>query len=163
VAYSFKDDGTDGSQPNAGLIVDEAGNLYGTTYFGGFHGNGTVFELTPTRDGGWEETLLHNFSGKDGAGPDANLVLDAVGNLYGTTLYGGSGPCSYNGLDGCGTVFELTPKAGGGWKEKVLHSFNGNDGYEPSSSLIFDRAGNLYGTTFVGGSYGAGTVFEITP
>ena len=88
---------------------------------------------------------------------NAGLVFDAVGNLYGTTLEGGT--------YGRGTVFELTPAAGGGWTEKVLHSFNhnGTDGYSPYAGLIFDAAGNLYGTTYGGGTNSYGTVFELTP
>ena len=99
--------------------------------------------------------MLLNFNGTDGAGPYAGLIFDAGGNLYGTTAEGGT--------YGVGTVFEVTPAAGGGWTEKVLHSFNGTDGYYPLASLIFDAAGNLYSTTQYGGAYGYGTVFELTP
>src|ERR1039458_2304305 len=150
VLYSFGNVAdADGANPFAGLVFDAAGNLYGTTYAGGTYRNGTVFELTPAAGGGWTEKVLHNFNnnGTDGATPLAGLILDAVGNLYGTTQVGGT----YN----YGTVFELTPVAGGGWTEKVLHTFNGTDGFEPSAGLIFDAAGNLYGT--------AGVVFELTP
>jgi uncharacterized repeat protein (TIGR03803 family) len=156
VLYSFGN-GTDGAYPIAGLIFDTAGNLYGTTLFGGSYGNGTVFELTPQAGGGWTENVLYSFgNGADAANPQAGLVFDAAGNLYGTTYSGGS--------YGNGTVFELTTKAGGGWTEQVIYSFgNGTDGAGPSAGLIFDAAGNLYGTTFYGGTYGGGTVFELTP
>jgi uncharacterized repeat protein (TIGR03803 family) len=157
VVHNFNHDFTDGDEPYAGLIVDAAGNLYGTTSGGGTIGYGTVFELTPTGGGTWTE-VLHSFGdGTDGLYPWAGLIFDAAGNLYGTTSEGGT----YDG----GTVFELTPAAGGGWTEKVLHSFgNGNDGAYPHyAGLIFDAAGNLYGTTSGGGTYGGGTVFELTP
>jgi len=155
VLYSFGTNEGDGGVPYGGLIFDAAANLYGTTSGGGTYNDGTVFELTPKAGGGWTEKVLHSFSGKDGAVPYAGLIFDSVGNLYGTTYEGGA----YND----GTVFELTPEAGGGWKEKVLHSFSGKDGVYPTASLIFDAAGNLYGTTSDGGAYYDGTVFELTP
>ena len=159
VLYNFSTNGPVGAYPFAGLIFDAAGNLYGTTNRGGTHGYGTVFELTPTAGGGWTEAVLYSFStnGPVGAYPDAGLIFDKNGNLYGTTYEGGT--------DNSGTVFELTPKAGGGWTEKVLYSFhyNGPDGYHPWAGLVFDAAGNLYGTTSDGGTFGAGVVFEITP
>jgi len=170
VLHSFGN-GTDGAGPRAGLIFDADGNLYGTTSFGGIHGAGTAFELSPREGGGWTETVLHSFgNGTDGGNPHAGLIFDAAGNLYGTTALGGiHGSCGY----GCGTVFELSPRQGGGWRETVLHSFNnnGSDGYHPRADLIFDAAGNLYGTTSKGGSYfcydgrsyGCGTVFELSP
>src|SRR5208283_5818105 len=108
--------GTDGSAPSAGLIADKSGNLYGTTYQGGANGEGTVFELTPS--GGWSESLLWSFgSGADGQNPYAGLIMDASGNLYGTTGAGG--------VHGGGTVFELTPPttAAGNWTESILWSF----------------------------------------
>jgi uncharacterized repeat protein (TIGR03803 family) len=149
------------------LIFDAAGDLYGTSTGGG--GNGYVFELTPNGDGTWALSLLHSFfkNGTDGLHPYGSLILDAAGNLYGTTALGGSGACAG---DGCGTVFELTPAGGGNWTETILHSFDndGTDGYYPYAGMIFDAAGkNLYGTTNLGGSTcesrGCGTVFEITP
>ena len=155
VLHSFNDNGKDGFAPLAGLIFDEAGNLYGTTYGGGTYGYGTVFELTPKAGGAWTETVLHscNDNGKDGYESYASLILDAPGNLYGTTSVGGA--------YGYGTVFELAPKAGGGWTETVLLSFNDKDGFSVLASLIFDASGNLYGTTYAGGAYGYGTVFEV--
>jgi len=157
---------TDGAIPFSSLIFDAAGNLYGTTVDGGntascdSDGCGTVFELTPKTGGGWKETVLHRFvSGtKDGHFPHAGVVFDASGNLYGTTAFGGSGPCT----DGCGTVFELMPPKSGGWTEKLLHSFTGKDGRYAEAALVFDASGNLYGTTPVGGAYDYGTVFELT-
>ena len=170
VLHSFGN-GTDGRGPNA-LIFDAAGNLYGTTSWGGTYTYGTVFELTPAAGGGWTEQVLYSFCSQtnctDGAHPVAGLIFDAAGNLYGTTGHGGV-YASCNSGTGCGTVFELTPTAGGGWTEKVLHNFgNGTDGNSPSAGLIFDAASNLYGTTYVGGIYcsgsgGCGTVFELTP
>jgi uncharacterized repeat protein (TIGR03803 family) len=144
-------------------VGGSAGNLFGTTQAGGNGacpggGCGTVFELTPTRGGGWTEKVLHSFNGKDGYLPWGGLTFDAAGNLYGTTANGGNA-CT-NGS--CGVVFELTPKADGSWTEKILHKFNGHDGWSPQANLIFDTAGNLYGTTYLGG-IGDGTVFELTP
>jgi uncharacterized repeat protein (TIGR03803 family) len=161
VLHSFNSSRGDGILPSAGVIFDTLGNLYGTTSDGGVYGTGTVFELTPTAGGGWTERVLHNFTndGKDGQYPFASLIFDAAGNLYSTTNYGGSGACSNVG---CGTVFELMPKAGGGWTEKVLHSFNSKDGQWPSAGVIFDAVGNLYGTTPDGGAFGYGIVFKLT-
>jgi uncharacterized repeat protein (TIGR03803 family) len=157
VLYSFG--GTkDGAFPFAGLIFDKAGNLYGTTSQGGLgkYGLGTVFELKRGAAGMWTEKVLHRFDSKDGSIPYASLVFDGKGNLYGTTDMGG--------VYGKGTVFKLTRGAAGKWTEEVLHSFgNGADGRNPYGSLIFDKKGNLYGTTVKGGDTGAGTVFEFTP
>jgi len=157
VLHSFN--GSDGEIPDARLIFDAAGNLYGTTSKGGTSSDGTVFKLTPNADGSWTESVLHSFSGGDGDEPSAALIFDAAGNLYGTTTAGG-------GVDGNGTVFKLTPNADGSWTESVLYSFSSfrkGDGDQPSSGLIFDAAGNLYGTTFGGGAYGPGAVFRLTP
>ncbi|MGA9355104.1 MAG: choice-of-anchor tandem repeat GloVer-containing protein, partial [Terriglobales bacterium] len=155
VLYSFGG-GTDGANPYASVVFDAADNLYGTTYQGGDYTSGTVFELTPNGSGGWTEKVLHSFgNGTDGADPYASLIFDTFGNLYGTTYQGG--------VYGLGTVFELTPKRGG-WREKVVHSFGaGTDGANPYASLVFDAAGNLYGTTYQGGVYSSGTAFELTP
>ena len=164
--HSFDNNGQDGIGPTGGLIFDSAGNLYGTTVEGGKSGThclslgcGTVFELSPQAGGGWTEKVLHDFkdNGEDGYIPYAGLVIDAAGNLYGTTWSGGA--------DLWGTVFELTPQAGGVWAEKILHNFkdNGEDGSSPFAGLVFNGTGDLYGTTWTGGSFGGGTVFELTP
>jgi uncharacterized repeat protein (TIGR03803 family) len=160
VVNSFNADGTDGYRPDAGLIFDQAGNLYGTTYSGGAHGDyGTVFKLARNSNGGWTESVIHSFNndGTDGHEPAAGLIFDPPGNIYGTTYYGGA----YD----YGTVFKLARNSDGGWTERVLHSFNndGADGYEPAAALIFDQAGSLYGTTPNGGAYDSGTVFQLTP
>ncbi len=157
ILHSFT--GTDGFRPFGGLVFDRSGNLYGTTYYGGTHNLGTVFELMPAGGGNWTERVLHSFNldGTDGILPEAGLIFDGAGNLYGTTLWGGSNYFY-------GTVFELSPAGGGNWTEQVIHSFsyNGTDGSQPQSALVFDAAGNLYGTTTGGGSYGGGTVFELS-
>ena len=151
VLHSFTGD-PDGNWPWAGLIRDATGNLYGTTHQGGGASAwGTVFKLDTTG----AETVLYSFKGDpDGGEPDAGLILDAAGNLYGTTHYGGGGGCQ----DGCGTVFKLDTTG----TETVLHSFQGNpDGGSPVAGLIRDAAGNLYGTTLYGGAVGKGTVFKL--
>jgi uncharacterized repeat protein (TIGR03803 family) len=165
--------GKDGYYPTANLILDAKGDLYGTTNGGGSFGEGTVFRLTHRANGEWTEKVLHSFdwNGKDGYYPDASLIFDASGNLYGTTSLGGTGQCTLIGIIvGCGTVFRLMPDANGRWNETILHNFqsNGKDGTEPNAGLALDGAGNLYGTTVMGGSDlcsddGCGTVFEITP
>ena len=152
VLYSFAG-GTDGELPLYGnLIADSKGNLYGTTVAGGSTGNGTVWEVSPKG----KEKILYNFCPvtgcADGTGVfEQSLAMDPSGNLYGTTEEGGA--------SGTGTVFKLNPKTG---KEKVLYSFtNGADGGFPSSGLVRDSKGNLYGTTQIGGT-GDGVVFEVT-
>ncbi len=148
--------GTDGAAAYGRVISDAAGNLYGTTAFGGTSGAGIVFELTnPEAPTGWTESILHNFSGgSDGSQPFGGLIFDSAGNLYGTTYQGGA--------SNAGTVYELTPGKGGAWTETVLYSFAGGvDGMEPQSDLNFDQAGNLFGTTTSGGSPGNGIVFEL--
>jgi uncharacterized repeat protein (TIGR03803 family) len=158
--------GSDGNQPYGGVVFDHAGNLYGTTQFGGAHAQGTVFRLTHTTLG-WRETLLHSFAGgNDGAVPIGGVILDGAGNLYGTTSSGGDPACQ------CGNVFELTP-SGTGWTKSTLHNFTGgSDGAYPGTGLVFDGTGNLYGTTVYGGyptksqciaTAGCGTVFKLTP
>ncbi len=163
--YSF--DFSDGGEPTAGLVIDGAGNLFGTTPDGGAYGGGTVFELTPG-SGSWTHAVLHSFHasfyGKPapgGSNPFAGLIRDRSGHLYGTTYAGGIGCVG----EGCGTVFELTLSSGGGWREQVLHSFdnNGKDGYFPGGPLLRDRLGGLYGTTDLGGTIGYGAVFKLTP
>ncbi len=144
-----------GWSPRASLVLDTSGNLYGTTNGGGAHDDGVVFELT-TNHGKWTAKVLHDFSGTYGMYPLGGLTLDSVGNLYGTTSQGGS----HSG----GTLFELT-SSNGEWKENVLYAFSkaGTKGSFPAASLLRDSAGNLFGTTRLGGSEGRGTVFEISP
>jgi uncharacterized repeat protein (TIGR03803 family) len=151
----------------SGLIFDSGGNLYGTAYFGGTYDEGTAFKLTPSSSGTWTATTLYNFGAPgDGANPEGPLVFGASGALYGTTYYGGT----FNN----GTVFELVPQADGSWAETILYNFAGvPDGAWPAGPLVFDAAGNLYGTTVSGGNYqlsqcylnysGCGTVYELAP
>ncbi len=147
-----------GVNPKCTLIRDSAGNLYGTTYLGGNFNHGTVFKLNPATmlTPAKKETILYDFgeTNEDGQKPNADLVLDSSGNLYGTTEEGGS--------TGSGTVFELT-KVG---LETVLYSFGTavhDDGIVPSAGVVRDSSGNLYGTTFTGGKYGFGTIFKLSP
>ena len=157
VLHSFVENGSDGYYPYGSLIADAAGNFYGTTLYGGMHRQGTVFELSPNGSGGWTEKILHSFyyDFDDGAEPYAGLIMDSAGNLYGTT--------EFSGIYGNGTVFELSPNGSGGWSERILRSFNFDDGASPVAALIFDAAGNLYGTTSSGGLHGLGTVFQLSP
>jgi uncharacterized repeat protein (TIGR03803 family) len=156
--YQFNN-GTSGENPDGRLLIDDAGNLYGTTSYGGVGGCGTVFELTPA-GGGWNFSILYNISGGSGScGPTAGLIMDAAGNLYGTT--------SRTGAYGHGAVFKLT-LIDGAWTYTSLHDFTGgNDGSWPGE-LIMDANGNLYGTAYFGAGQqchgsGCGVVFEITP
>jgi uncharacterized repeat protein (TIGR03803 family) len=163
----------DGGDPVAGVIFDSAGNLYGMTQLGGSSkalchpvGCGTVFKLSPDGNGAWTESVLYSFlDGADGRFPAGGLVFDSDGNLYGTTQYGGSTGCSSTG---CGTVFKLSASSGESWTESTLYTFTGGpDGGTPASTLIFDKDGNLYGTTTTGGSTGCssngcGVVFKLS-
>jgi uncharacterized repeat protein (TIGR03803 family) len=212
VLYNFQG-APDAEIPDAGLVFDSAGNLYGTTEGGGTYGYGTVFKLAPNPDGSWSESVLYSFQGPAGDGfwPWAGLVFDASGNLYGTTertdayhsggvfklapnpdgswtkselysfeegtgecwpygnvildaagnLYGTTAGDFYEPSYSSGTVFKLTPKPDGSWKRTKLHVFRGADGAAPYAGLIFDGAGNLYGTTSAGGAHDSGTVFKL--
>jgi uncharacterized repeat protein (TIGR03803 family) len=197
VLYSFFLGGTDGAGPVGGVIMDHAGNIYGTTYVdnarigtvfelspsGGtwtkreiyvdkiksiagltmdsegnifFTDSAAVFELSPNNSGGWNANVIHTFTRDPPGGLNAQgtLVLDQAGNVYGTTTNGGVGP---------GTVFELSPGADG-WTENVLYSFKGigkSDGANPHAGIVFDEAGNIYGTTLFGGKDNVGIVFEL--
>jgi uncharacterized repeat protein (TIGR03803 family) len=160
--------GNDGIAPAAGLVSDASGSLYGTTSGGGGDncstGCGVVFKITPQG----RETILYAFQGgSDGSGPVADLTIDAAGNLYGTTSYGGVGGASCpEGALGCGTVFKIAPDG----SETVLYAFQGgNDGWSPYAGVLLDPGGNLYGTTYFGGGTGCahqdgcGTVFKLAP
>ncbi len=154
--------GTQGAYPG-GLVSDSTGNLFGLTLFGGLScpggdGCGTAFELSPGADGSWQYKLLHKFAGGlEGYAPSGNLVFDALGNLYGVNSAGGR----YKG----GTAFELSPNSDGSWSEATLYSFGAyaGDAASPQYGLVFDDAGNLYGTTPSGGPDNLGTVFELSP
>jgi uncharacterized repeat protein (TIGR03803 family) len=169
VIHSFGASSSDGAYPEAGLSMDAAGNLYGTTETGGSGYLGTVFRLASGSNGQWTETILHAFSGypSDGSYPLAGVVFDAAGNVYGMTNQGGNALCDSLG---CGIVFELTPSAGDQWTENILRDFSpsGSDGYSPWYALTLDSAGNLYGVTSLGANsacsgYGCGTVFKLSP
>lgn len=146
---------------SAGVIVDAAGNLYGTTWLGGATNNGSVFELSPPKKRGstWTFTTLYSFAGSaDGSQPATPLTVDAAGDLYGTTQSGGSGNC------GCGTVFQLSPQPDGTWTETTLYNFPGPNGYSAGSlsGVTLDTIGALYGTTFIDSpASNAGTVFQL--
>ena len=186
VLYGFQGGANDGAAPAGGVVFDSQGNLYGATTYGGLTACaiggecGTVFQLSPpVRKGGpWTETVIYQFRGQgvnDGGLPNG-LIIDAAGNLYGVTAYGGSGDCVLLGLRaGCGTVYKLSPpkQKGGAWTETILYSFpTAKQGYVPNGNLVFDGAGNLYGATIFGGGKGAtcdafyqycGAVFKLSP
>jgi uncharacterized repeat protein (TIGR03803 family) len=156
VLHNFDENGKDGWDPTGGLILDAAGNLYGTAEYGGVNNYGVVFELAPDAHGTWTEKILHNFRGEDGAAPSGSLIFDASGDLYGTTSGGGT----YSG----GTVFELMAGSTGAWTEKVLHYFGkGADGSQPTGGVVFNAAGQMFGTTTYRGAYTYGAVFQLTP
>jgi uncharacterized repeat protein (TIGR03803 family) len=155
VLYSFAGI-PDGDTPYGDLIFDQAGNIFGTTNHGGLFGVGAIYEMVPTTDG-WTEHIVYSFTGgSDGGYPNGGLVLDTSGSFYGTTYA--------EGTYGCGTVFELTP-SGSEWIETTLYEFNPSigDGCGSEGSLVFDKVGNLFGTTVFGGLHGGGTVFKLSP
>jgi uncharacterized repeat protein (TIGR03803 family) len=151
----------DGSNPRSTLILESSGAIYGTTLYGGSKNGGVVFKLTPSSSG-YTESVLHEFTGTDGLYPEAGVVADAAGALYGTTASGGARGCD----TGCGVVFKLTPH-GSQYTEKVLHEFaGGDDGTDPYAGLLLDKQGNLFGVTAEGGGTGCygngcGVVFEM--
>jgi uncharacterized repeat protein (TIGR03803 family) len=150
VLHVFAKSGSDGETPYAGLIQGTDGNFYGTTYFGGANGLGTIFKVTPSGT----ETVLYSFAaGSDGEHPYGGVVQGSDGNFYGTTYQGGS--------SGLGTVFKITPSG----TETVLYSFAGgsSDGANPEAGLMQGSDGNFYGDTLLGGAGALGTVFKITP
>jgi uncharacterized repeat protein (TIGR03803 family) len=161
VIYSFRSTSySDGNYPIGGLVLDAAGNLYGTTYYGGVNaqctlsfGCGTVFQLTPAGGGKWTETILHAFADADGVYVNAPLTIDSAGNLFGTA--------EGNSQGGLGTAFELSP-SGGGWNFSVLYTFNSSIAYGPNGGMVLDASGNLYGTA-AGGLRNGGIVFELSP
>lgn len=168
ILYSFAG-GSDGLYPWAGVILDTKGNIYGTTSLGGGSTNctsgcGIVFQLRKGSNGAWTEHILYTFTGKTDGSDPLGLVMDAEGNLYGTTANGGLENCE----TGCGAVFKLTPSTSGPWKKTLLHGFHGGlgDGANPNGAMVFDQQGNLYGTASAGGNtttydFGSGAVFEL--
>lgn len=156
VLHRFYNNGKDGVTPGWGaLLMDSSGRLYGTTQSGGSYA-GVVFQLTPAPDGSWKESIPYDFKeGASGNGPNAGVVMDSAGDLYGTTDYGGN--------DDCGVIYKLAPRPKGKWAYTVLHAFNGSDGCLPEGNLVMDSKGNLYGGTILGGAYGSGVIFELTP
>ena len=160
--YSFAA-GADGADPFGGVILDGAGNLYGTTASGGSTCVcGNVFELKKGTNGTYTETILYQFTGSsDGVNPESALTMDSSGNLFGTTVYGGDTSCA--SPYGCGEVFELQ-NTGGSWTKTTLHAFTDSpDGHGPIAGVTFDAHGNLFGTTINGGITGTGTLYELAP
>jgi len=165
--YAFS--GPDGANPASRVLFGPDGDLYGTTMYGGAANQGTVFKLSPPPNAcvtalcPWRETVLHSFgSGNDGQQPQyGDLAFDRQGNIYGTTPYGGNAGC--DGAGSCGVIYELTP-SNGSWMETILYRFQGvGDGGIPFAGMIFDNAGNLYGTANTGGTEYGGVVFELSP
>jgi uncharacterized repeat protein (TIGR03803 family) len=164
----------DGAYPYAGVTLDKAGHLYGTTNYGGAGTDchpgscGAVYELEKS-SGTWKELVLYSFrGGRDGSLPQAGVTLDAAGNLYGTTSFGGGGACTLNGTTGCGTFFELQ-KSGAKWVEKAVR-LDGKNGANPQAGVILGKNGEVFGTTLYGGTGscqgnlpGCGVVFELIP
>ena len=152
-AYVFNSNGSDGYNPMGGVIKDAAGNLYGTTAYGGSFGDGTVYQLVPTGNG-WTKNILYSFQdGSDGETPHTGLTMDQAGNLYGASASGG--------LNNQGVVFQLSPTGNGGWSFSVLYSFEaGSRG--SGGSLAVDNAGNVYGVTPLGGIFHGGSVFKLS-
>jgi uncharacterized repeat protein (TIGR03803 family) len=169
VLYSFAT--ATGANPIGQIASDKAGNIYGTTEEGGSSGVGTAFELSPPAipGGAWTETVIYSFSGVDAGGyyPVGGITIDRLGNLYGTTTWGGGTRCN------CGTVFKLEPPTapGGAWRYRTLHHFEGwpSDGSDPQAPVTVDNSGNIYGTTYTGGLYYSssaqtgGIVFKLSP
>jgi uncharacterized repeat protein (TIGR03803 family) len=163
--------GAMGSEPFSGLVMDESGNFYGTT-FGSetLPSSSVAFKLSRTSIG-WKETVLHLFTGQgDGINPAAGVTLDGKGNIFGTTQYGGTANCTDGYGSSCGTVYEISPNGSGGWNEKVLYSFPSTGATNPIGGVILDPLGNLYGTASIGGisscpasNVGCGSVYKLLP
>jgi uncharacterized repeat protein (TIGR03803 family) len=156
--YSFQGQ-PDAGFPYGGLIFDKAGNVLGTTYYGGANGVGSVYRLSHHPDDSWDEKVLYSFKGgKDGASTTTTLVFDAAGNLHGTTSEGGNAGC------GCGVIFKLTHGGNGKWKESVSHRFQSvPDGAYSYYGMTPDGLGNFFGTTAAGGIHNQGAIFQFTP
>ncbi len=148
----------DAGFPYGGLIFDESGNLYGTTYYDGANDLGAVYQLHPRPGGTWRERVLYSFKGgSDGSNSISNLLFDD-GNLYGTTSEGGAPGCS------CGTIFKMTPGGHGNWTESVVYAFTGTpDGRYSYNGMVADSAGTFYGTTVLGGADDEGSIYQFTP
>jgi uncharacterized repeat protein (TIGR03803 family) len=159
IIYSFGG-GADGEYIDSDLVMDSAGNLYGTSVQGGDFGGGTVFALSPSGSS-WVHKVLYSFTGgADGGEPYKGVTLDAQGNLYGTAVTGGTGLVCEGG---CGVVYKLT-KSGETWRQNVIYAFNGgDDGSGPGSGVTFDKNGNLYGMTPTGGVFGLGVIYRLKP
>jgi uncharacterized repeat protein (TIGR03803 family) len=160
ILHRFGEAPDDGAFPGVGeLAIDGHGNLYGTADTGGTGRGGIVYKLVRTSAApgeAWAEVILHNFA-PDGLGyePGGGVIIDSAGNLYGTTINGGSPFC------GCGVVYKLSPQPDGQWQYTLLHTFVGSYGAEPDANLTIGPDGNLYGTASAGGAYGGGVVFQI--
>src|SRR5258706_183206 len=175
ILHNFTGATNDGADPQQVGLLALGGKFYGDTLFGGANGLGAVFELSPSSGGSWTEQVLYSFgaSASDGINPYDPVIIDAAGNLYGTTAGGGSNSCDQFTL-GCGTVFKLSPGTGG-WTETIVHYFenNGTDGFYTLAPLVMDPRGNLYGATQFGGgssqcqfggkTEGCGVVFKLSP
>jgi uncharacterized repeat protein (TIGR03803 family) len=147
ILHSFQS-GSDGERPLFTLTLDQSGNLYGTTQYGGSNNTGTVFQLAPSGSGTWNFNVIYSFGA--GSGTSTNVIPNSAGNLYGTAT------------QGAGSVFELIRNSGG-WTYVDLYDFSGSDGSPASGNLLLDPSGNLYGTSYSGGMYGFGVVWELTP
>jgi len=153
IIHNFTDRGDDGCNPPAGVVLDEAGNLYGVTVAGGTNQFGVIFRLAPSGTS-WNYTALYSLEGSDGLSPEGGLIFDQVNNLYGTAAN------DFNG-DG-GTVFAISA-SGGNWIFSLLYELPGHGVYGPTDRLAIDTAGNLYGTTYQDGAYGYGSIFKLAP
>jgi len=163
ILYAFKG-GRDGNFPVGNLVFDQAGNLYGETGQGGNKDCGTVFKLTPDPGGSWSESVVHSFcaSKSDGRRPTGGLTMDASGNLFGVTWWGGGAampPCPLQ--TGCGTVFQLKPQSDGSWSYRKVHTFMDTPSAQPYGGVALDAAGNVYGTTVLNGTNDHGTIFML--